>query len=100
MLPRNTFCILMTMGFVLSVFLTDVMGENLIKYNESEDGTVSYYDKDSIKRKSGIVKVWIERRFDIFIYKTEWLFLLKEDLEEFLNELEAEGYENDKMENH
>jgi len=54
---------LMTIGFILSVFVTDVMGENLIKYGEYPNGTVFYYDKDSVKRKLGIVKVWNEIRY-------------------------------------
>jgi len=58
---------LMTIGFVLSVFLTcssDIGRENLIKYDDSDDGIVSYYDKNSIKRKSGIVQVWEEERYN------------------------------------
>lgn len=71
MLSRNSFLMLMTIGFVLSVFLTDVMGENLIKYDEDKDENVSYYDKDSIKQKSGITIVWTE---DIFNEKTDkWI---------------------------
>jgi hypothetical protein len=42
--------------------VTDVIGENLIKYNKTQDGSIQYYDKDSIKRKSGIAKVWTEIR--------------------------------------
>jgi hypothetical protein len=54
----------MTIGLILSVFVTDVMGENLEKFSESKNGTTQYYDKDSIKRKSGTVKVWTETRFN------------------------------------
>jgi len=64
MLLKNTFCMLMTIGFILSVFVTDVMGEDLTKYTEDEHGNVFYYEKDSIERKSGMVKVWTENRFD------------------------------------
>lgn len=58
MSSKNRFSILMTIGFILSAFITDVMGENLIKYNEDKDGAVYYYDKDNIKRESGIVEIW------------------------------------------
>ena len=64
MISRKQFFMLMTIGFVLSVFVTDVMGENLIMYDEDKDGTVSYYYKNNVKRKSGIVKVWCETRFN------------------------------------
>jgi hypothetical protein len=40
------------------------MGENLEQYNEGKDGTVYYYYKNSVKRKSGIVNVWTEARFN------------------------------------
>jgi len=41
-----------------------VVGENLIKYYETEDsGTVYYYDKDSVKGKSGIVTVLTKTRY-------------------------------------
>ena len=40
------------------------MGENLIKYSEDRDGTVMYYDKDSIKKESGIVRVWTEDKYN------------------------------------
>ena len=63
MLSRNNFFILMTIELILSVFVTDVMGVNLIKYTEDKDGTLNYYDKDSIKRKSGIVRVWTKMKF-------------------------------------
>lgn len=63
MLSRISVFMLMTMGLILLVFLTDVRGENLIKYAEDRYGIVSYYDKDSIKRKSQILKVWNEKRF-------------------------------------
>lgn len=59
MSSRNSFFILMTIGFVLSVFVTDVMGENLIVFSELQNGDLWYYDKDSIKRSSGKVRVWI-----------------------------------------
>ena len=50
----------MTIGFILSVFMTNVMGENLVKYGEDKDGTVLFYNKDSVRQKLGIVKVWTE----------------------------------------
>jgi len=50
----------MMIGFILSVFVTDVMGENLVKYGGSEEGTVSYYNQDSVKQTSETVKVWEE----------------------------------------
>jgi hypothetical protein len=50
---------LLTMGLVLSVCITDVMGENLVKYyDDGREGTVYFYDKDSVSQKTGIVKVW------------------------------------------
>ena len=58
MSSKNRFSILITIGLILSVFVTNVMGENLIKYNEDKDGAVYYYDKDSVKRESGIVEIW------------------------------------------
>jgi hypothetical protein len=45
-------------GITLSVFSNNVFGESLIKYFTDEDGTEYSYDKDSIKRQSGKVKVW------------------------------------------
>lgn len=63
MLSRNNFFMLMTIGVVLLVFVTNVIGENLIAFGE-KDGNVFYYDKDSIKRKAGIVKVWTQERFN------------------------------------
>jgi hypothetical protein len=44
-------------GITLSVFSNNVFGESLIKYFTDEDGTEYSYDKDSIKRQSGKVKV-------------------------------------------
>jgi hypothetical protein len=60
MLSRKGFFTLMMIGFILSVFVTDVMGENLVKYGGSEEGTVSYYNQDSVKQTSETVKVWEE----------------------------------------
>jgi hypothetical protein len=60
---------LITIGFVLSVFLTCSSNngrENLIKYDNNGDGIVSYYDKNSIKRKSGTVQVWEEERYNTY----------------------------------
>jgi hypothetical protein len=48
---------------ILSVFITDVIGEEEIKYTNDQDGNEFYYDKDSIKRKSGIMKVWETVKF-------------------------------------
>jgi len=45
-------------GMIVSVYSNNVWGENLVKYFETNDGTVSYYDKDSVKQTSKIVKVW------------------------------------------
>jgi len=36
----------------------DVWGENLIEYDRNKEGTVRYYDVDSVKKSSGTVKVW------------------------------------------
>ncbi|MGD0276170.1 MAG: surface-adhesin E family protein [Syntrophales bacterium] len=64
MISRKHFFMLMTIGFVLSVFVTDVMDENLIKYSESKDGTLCYYNKDSIKRTSETVQVFDILKFN------------------------------------
>jgi hypothetical protein len=46
-------------GISLSLFSNDVWGENLVKSGYDEhSGTVFYYDKDSVKRISGKVKLW------------------------------------------
>ena len=64
MLSKKIFLMLMTIGFILSIFVIDVMGEDLIKLNDFQKGTVSYYDKDSIKRESKTVKVRDKIKFN------------------------------------
>lgn len=59
MFSRKSFLMLMIIGFVLSVFITDVIGENLILLYTKPNGDVWSYDKDSIKGSSGKVKVWV-----------------------------------------
>lgn len=54
----------MTIGFILSIFAMDVMGEELIKFTDDHNGTVTYYDKNSINRESEIVRVWIKINFN------------------------------------
>jgi hypothetical protein len=49
---------IMIVGITLSVFSNNVFGESLVKYFTDEDGTEYSYDKDSVKRQSGKVKVW------------------------------------------
>ena len=62
------------------MFVTDVMGENLIKYSEDRDGTVMYYDKDSIKKESGIVMVWTEDKYNGKNGRwSKWVKLCKEN---------------------
>ena len=50
--------ILFTVGLMLSVFTNKVWGERLVKYLSAEDGTIFYYDIDSMKKSSGKIKVW------------------------------------------
>lgn len=58
------YCFMLMIGLILSIFVTDVMGENLIKYYEDQNGTIHYYKKDSINQESGTLKVWCETRFN------------------------------------
>jgi len=51
-------------GFILAVFVTNIMGEYLISYYENEDGTVYSYDQESIKKNTEIVKVWTDWRYN------------------------------------
>ena len=55
---KNTWFMIIIVGITLSVFSNNVFGESLIKYFTDEDGTEYSYDKDSVKRQSGKVKVW------------------------------------------
>ena len=55
---KNTWFMIIIVGITLSVFSNNVFGESLIKYFTDEDGTAYSYDKDSVKRQSGKVKVW------------------------------------------
>lgn len=64
MLSRNRFLMLIMVGFIMSVFVTNVMGENLVVFYKDKDGIVNYYDKDSVKRKSELVKVWTQIGFN------------------------------------
>ena len=46
-------------GLSLSFLSNNVWGENLKEYSRDKDGTVCYYDLDSVKKSSGQVKVWV-----------------------------------------
>lgn len=61
MLSRKYFFMLMTVGFFLLVFVTDVIGENLVEFFNDTNGDLFYYDKDSIISSSTKLKVdvWI-----------------------------------------
>jgi hypothetical protein len=58
------FFVLISIGFILSAFVTYFEGENLVKYGKTEEGTEYFYDKDSIERRSEIVKVWTKSIFN------------------------------------
>jgi hypothetical protein len=45
-------------GLIISMFTNNVWGEDLIQYSLSKDGSKLYYDKDSLKRSFGSVRVW------------------------------------------
>jgi len=51
--------VLMIVGFILSVFVTNVTGEDLIKFSDDNTGDLWFYDKDNVERSSGRVKVWV-----------------------------------------
>jgi len=48
--------------------------------SEDKDGAVYYYDKDSIKRESGIVRVWTEDKYNEKNERwSKWVKLCKEN---------------------
>ena len=55
---KNLLLIFFMVVLTLSVFLNDVWGANWIEYGRIKNGTVYYYDLDSVKKSSGKVKVW------------------------------------------
>jgi len=57
---RKNFLNMVIVGFILSVFVTDVMGEEVKVPDQSTKGGVLLYDKDSIKRSGGKVEVWVK----------------------------------------
>lgn len=60
---KNIWLIIIIVGLTLSVFTSNVLGENLIEYFEDNYGTIFYYNKDSVKQTSGKVKVWVTERW-------------------------------------
>jgi hypothetical protein len=63
LLNKNLWFIVVMIGINLSLFSSDAFGERLVTFYTSEDGSKFYYDKDSVKRKSGNVKVWSTERW-------------------------------------
>ena len=56
---RSILQIILVVGLTLSIFSNDVWGENLVKFVETYNGTRCYYDKDTLKRTSEKVSLWI-----------------------------------------
>jgi hypothetical protein len=55
---KNKWLIIVILAINVSLFSSNVFGENLVKYAESKDGNRHYYDEKRVKRLSGKVKVW------------------------------------------
>lgn len=51
--------VIIAVGLFFPFFSNNVWGETLIEYNRDKDGTVRYYDSDSVNKSSGKVKVWV-----------------------------------------
>jgi hypothetical protein len=54
------FLIFVIVGLMLWISATAAMGENLVTLFEQKNGDVLSYDKDSIKRASGKVEVYVK----------------------------------------
>ena len=55
---KNVFLMVFAIGLVLSMLPNHVRGELLIEYSSGKDGTKRYYDRDSVKKSGGVVKIW------------------------------------------
>jgi hypothetical protein len=62
-LNNNVWLIVFIVGINLSLFSHNVFGENLIIYATEKNGDEFYYNKDSVKRISGKVKVWVTIKY-------------------------------------
>jgi hypothetical protein len=51
--------VLLALAMTLSLFLSDARGERLIELVRYGDGGAFYYDKDSVKRSSDKVRLWM-----------------------------------------
>lgn len=64
MTTRNNLArMIFTVGLTLSVLSNHVFGEELVKLSESENGTVSYYDRESVRESISTMKVWITTKY-------------------------------------
>lgn len=50
--------VVISAGLSFPVFSGNARGESYVKFSESADDDVSYYDESNVKRISGTVKVW------------------------------------------
>jgi len=58
LLNRYMWFIVVIIAIYLSLFSVNAFGESHVKLVTMKDGSEYYYDKDSIKRMAGKVKVW------------------------------------------
>lgn len=54
----NIILMVFAMVLVLSVHPNHVRGELLIAFSSGKDGTKRYYDRDSVNKSGGVVKIW------------------------------------------
>jgi hypothetical protein len=59
---KHLWFIVAIVGIYLSLFSINAFGESLVKIVTMKDGSGYYYDKDSMKRISGTVRVWTVER--------------------------------------
>jgi len=64
MTARNKlYWMIVMVGLIVSLFMPDAWAESLVELDKQDNGTVSYYDRDSVREVPTNMRLWVKTIF-------------------------------------